>query len=246
VSNLIDTAKAQSIRPAKVWETATEQDGAILIDPTAAETFTDREVFNDNRRRLRDRGWHTEYVAPAWRITPPAPKREPLKAGASVLERAEFLLVAPRANWSTATVTNDGRTIRFEASRNPYFNKPVIEDLSRLRAAGWDVGEVNGPRGVEAFTATAPLEKATPRSLAEALGQASGSRNTFWTGEGREEGRSLVFDVSGGCSTGALREARAVAGRVRANGWTVSTEAKVGAEIHRVAFTAPRGLVIEK
>lgn len=248
MSNLIETAKAQCVRPAELWETATEQDGTILIDPTAAETWNDREVFNDNRRRLKDLNWKTEYVAPAWRFTPPAPKAEPLKPGASVIERAEHLLVAPRADWNRAIADNDGRTLRFRADRNPFLNKPVQEDLSRLAAAGWSVGSVDGPRGVEAFVATAPLEKAAPRSVREALGQVSGSRNTYWTSQGREEGRTLVFDTSAGCSTGALNEARAAANRARANGWVVSTVARAGKDPHRIEFTAPRQVleVIDK
>lgn len=243
MSDLIKQAKSLCTRPSGLWEKAETVDGSVLVDPNTAEVWQDREVFNDNRRRLRDLGWRCEYSAEGWKITPPAPAPEPLKVGASPVERAKRILKTPATNWDSATVEPDGRTVRLVADRNPFANSKIEANLSQLRAAGWSVGEVKGPRGVDSYVAVAPVEKAAPKTLREALRQVPGIRAgsaSRWIDEAAEVDGFLIFE---GVSVAALNAAKSTAPRAMASGWVVSTIARAGKEPHRIEYTPPKGLV---
>lgn len=243
MSNLIEQAKSLCIRPSGLWEKAETVNGSVLVDPNTAEVWQDREVFSDNRRRLRDLGWRCEFSADGWKLTPPAPAPAPLKVGASPVERARRILKTPAGNWDSATVDPDGRTVRLVADRNPYANSKIEANLSQLRAAGWSVGEAKDARGIYGYVAVAPVEKTAPRTLREALRQVPGVRAgaaSGWVDEAAEIDGSLIFED---VSVSALNAAKSAAPRAMANGWVVSTIARAGKDPHRVEYTPPKGLV---
>lgn len=243
--NIIEQAKSLCIRPADLWNKVEVIDGQIHVDSLKADSFQDGERFKENRRHLKFLGWRTEFTGTGWILTPPAPAPEPLKAGASPVERAKRILAKPAEAWNRATIADDNRTVHIPASRNPYENHPLESDLSQLRRAGWSVGENKGVRGVDSYVAVAPIEKVAPKTLQEALKQVPGAgRNasqTKWVDEAEEVDGSLAFTSDH--SLASRNAAQATAPRARANGWDVVEIAVVGATPHRIEYTPPKGLI---
>lgn len=236
---MIQQALDNLMTTAQVWEHAEEKDGYILLDLNKATDYRDHNIFLDNRRWLKFLGWTTDLTAEGWELTPPPEPQAAPSTGASPIERAKFVLARPASNWDRATVEADNRTVRLPASRNPYENLPIRENLSQLRQCGWDVGESHGPRGVIEYVAVAPAEKVAPATVQQALAQVSRQRVPNWIKEGREVDGWLVFS---GCSLGAINSASGCANKASAHGWSVEMSGPPD-KTTSVRFQPPQGLI---